>query len=124
MISSKRLVSLALCAGFAVGVATAAHAQLGDSVYVRTHYDKTDYMVPVRDGVRLFTIVYTPKDASQKYPIILQRTCPVLDGDYRRTDGEPVFVKVPAPNDEVLQARLHKGRRPPGEAAEPARPAA
>ena len=26
---------------------------------------------------------------------------------YRRTDGEPVFVEVPAPTDEALQALLH-----------------
>ena len=34
--------------------------------------------------------------------------CLVLDGIYRRTDGEPVFVEVPAPTDEDLQAVLHK----------------
>ena len=34
--------------------------------------------------------------------------CLVLDGVYRRTDGEPVFVEVPAPTDEELQALLHK----------------
>ena len=32
----------------------------------------------------------------------------MLDGVYRRTDGEPVFVEVPAPTDEALQALLHK----------------
>ena len=34
--------------------------------------------------------------------------CLVLDGVYRRTEGEPVFVEVPAPTDEALQALLHK----------------
>ena len=34
--------------------------------------------------------------------------CLVLDGVYRRTDGEPLFVEVPAPTDEELQAVLHK----------------
>ena len=34
--------------------------------------------------------------------------CLVLDGVYRRTEGEPVFVEVPAPTDEQLQALLHK----------------
>ena len=34
--------------------------------------------------------------------------CLVLDGVYRRTDGEPVFVEVPAPNYETLRAVLHK----------------
>ena len=32
----------------------------------------------------------------------------MLDGVYRRTEGEPVFVAVPAPTDEALQALLHK----------------
>jgi len=34
--------------------------------------------------------------------------CLVLDGVYRRTDGELVFVEVPALTDEDLQALLHK----------------
>ena len=34
--------------------------------------------------------------------------CLVLDGVYRRTDGDPVFVEVSAPSDEALQALLHK----------------
>jgi hypothetical protein len=32
----------------------------------------------------------------------------LLDGVYRRTDGEPVFVEIPAPTDEELQVLLHK----------------
>ena len=31
-------------------------------------------MVPMRDGVRLFTQVYSPKDVTQTYPILLMRT--------------------------------------------------
>ena len=35
--------------------------------------------------------------------------CLVLDGVYRRgTDSEPVFVELPAPTDEALQAVLYK----------------
>ena len=37
--------------------------------------------------------------------------CLVLDGVYRcDTEGEPVFVEVPAPTDEALQAVLHSKR--------------
>jgi len=44
---------------------------------VRTHYQKYEYQIPMRDGTRLFTIVYVPKNASatNKYPMIMQRTC-------------------------------------------------
>ena len=47
--------------------------------------------------------------------------CLVLDGVYRRTDGEPVFVEVAAPTDEALQALLHKiiGRLTAGRAGWP-----
>jgi uncharacterized protein len=46
-----------------------------DSVYVREHYDKIEYQIPMRDGVSLFTVVYLPKDKSRQYPILLNRTC-------------------------------------------------
>lgn len=52
-----------------------AHAQKVDSTYMRAHYDKSTYRIEMRDGIKLYTIVYTPKDQSQKYPILLSRTC-------------------------------------------------
>ncbi len=42
--------------------------------YARAHYTKYDYRIPMRDGVKLFTSVYVPKDTSQPYPMIMQRT--------------------------------------------------
>jgi putative CocE/NonD family hydrolase len=42
--------------------------------YTHAHYTKFDYRIPMRDGVKLFTSVYVPKDSSQKYPILMQRT--------------------------------------------------
>jgi putative CocE/NonD family hydrolase len=46
-----------------------------DSIYVRGHYDKAEYNIPMRDGKKLFTIVYTPKDQSKQWPILMNRTC-------------------------------------------------
>jgi putative CocE/NonD family hydrolase len=54
--------------------ADAGLAAQGPPFDVRAHYDKADYMVPMRDGVRLFTIVYTPKDTTRTYPILMVRT--------------------------------------------------
>jgi putative CocE/NonD family hydrolase len=42
--------------------------------YFHAHYTKYEYQIPMRDTVRLFTAVYTPKDASREYPILLLRT--------------------------------------------------
>jgi uncharacterized protein len=41
---------------------------------VKAKYTKYEYRIPMRDGKRLFTAVYVPKDDSQKYPIMLNRT--------------------------------------------------
>ncbi len=41
---------------------------------VKAHYTKYEYRIPMRDGVRLFTAVYVPKDQTQRYPILLTRT--------------------------------------------------
>lgn len=46
-----------------------------DSLYVREHYQKSEYQVPMRDGKKLFTVVYMPKDQSKKWPILMNRTC-------------------------------------------------
>jgi putative CocE/NonD family hydrolase len=42
--------------------------------YFHANYTKYEYMVPMRDGVRLFTSAYVPKDTSKNYPILLIRT--------------------------------------------------
>ena len=44
--------------------------------YIRSHYAKFEYRIPMRDGVRLFTSVYVPNDAGEKkrYPILMSRT--------------------------------------------------
>jgi putative CocE/NonD family hydrolase len=39
-----------------------------------TRFDKTEVMIPMRDGIRLHTEIYTPKDATQPLPIIFERT--------------------------------------------------
>ena len=45
--------------------------------YVEEHYSKQEVYVTMRDGVQLFTAIYTPKDAgaAKKYPLMMQRTC-------------------------------------------------
>ena len=69
-----------------------------DSAFVRANYTKHEYRVPMRDGVKLFTIVYTPKDAgaSTRYPIVMQRTCysvaPYGPDAYAATIGPDPFM--------------------------------
>jgi len=41
---------------------------------LRDHYTKREVLIPMRDGVKLFTAIYTPKRVSRAYPILMQRT--------------------------------------------------
>lgn len=56
-------------------------------------YIKTERMIPMRDGVKLFTAIYLPKDSSQQYPILMQRT-PYSVAPY----GEQNFRRILGPN--------------------------
>jgi len=52
-----------------------------EAAYIKEHYVKTQAYIPMRDGVKLFCTIYSPKDQSQKYPIIMTRT-PYAVGPY------------------------------------------
>jgi uncharacterized protein len=41
---------------------------------VREHYTKYEYSIPMRDGKKLFTAIYVPKDSSHSYPFLMDRT--------------------------------------------------
>jgi putative CocE/NonD family hydrolase len=45
-----------------------------DASAVKARYAKTEYQIAMRDGKRLFTVVYTPRDTTKRYPIMLTRT--------------------------------------------------
>lgn len=59
---------------------TAQQAPSG-AVRVREHYTKYEFQVPMRDGARLFTSIYVPKDTSKTYPFLVTRT-PYSVGPY------------------------------------------
>ena len=70
-------VVVAFCVGHsAEGQQPASHAE-----YIRSHYTKYEYRIPMRDGKRLFTSVYIPNNRSAQYPILLFRT-PYSVGPY------------------------------------------
>ncbi len=79
------------------------HAALGQGLdQVKAHYTKYEYRIPMRDGKKLFTAVYVPKDQDQRYPILLTRTpysCRALRR--RSVPGQPRPVAA------VRQGRLH-----------------
>ena len=64
-------------------------AQDIDSTWVVNNYTKKEVMIPMRDGVKLFTTIYAPKDFSEKHPIIITRT-PYSCAPY----GEDKFASI------------------------------
>ncbi len=68
--------------------------------YVRAHYTKYEYRIPMRDGKRLMTEVYVPKDASGgPYPFLVNRT-PYNVEPY----GEDKYEEHLGPSDEFEKA--------------------
>jgi putative CocE/NonD family hydrolase len=71
-----------------------------DAYQPRDHYTKYEFRVPVRDGKKLFTVVYAPKDTTKRYPVLMTRT-PYGCGPYG-VDRDNV-ARV-APNEDFLKA--------------------
>ena len=59
--------------------------------FIRANYTKYEFKIAMRDGVKLFTSVYVPKDASEPWPILLDRTpysvAPYGEDNYRANLG-------------------------------------
>jgi putative CocE/NonD family hydrolase len=78
----RPLSHLALCMALAFGSGSALAANLAQAAAdapaakrnLRETYTKYEYQVPMRDGVKLFTVVYVPKDSSRSYPFLVNRT--------------------------------------------------
>lgn len=62
--------------------------------YIQENYTKKELFITMRDGVKLFTQVYEPKDTSKKYPVMLFRT-PYSIRNY----GEDVYPSRLGPNE-------------------------
>ncbi len=54
--------------------AFASFAQNADSAWFVNNYTKMETYIPMRDGVKLFTSIYIPKDMSSKHPFLMGRT--------------------------------------------------
>ena len=66
--------------------------------YVAENYTKQEVRIKMRDGLELFTAIYSPKDTSKKYPIVMQRT-PYNCAPY----GPDQFKRSIAPNETMMK---------------------
>ncbi|MGI8923082.1 MAG: CocE/NonD family hydrolase [Fimbriimonadales bacterium] len=68
----------------ALGAVSLGAAQ--ETFNARGAYTKREVQIPMRDGVKLFTSLYIPKDTKQKYPFMMVRT-PYSVGPYGTSFG-------------------------------------
>ncbi len=81
---------------FALILSSGVTAQ--ETASVKDLYTKSEHQIAMRDGVKLFTSIYAPKDTSQKYPIMMMRTpysvAPYGPENYRAQLGpSPMFIR-------------------------------
>lgn len=69
-----------------------------DNTFVKENFTKKEVYIPMRDGVKLFTSIYIPKDIAKnnKYPFLMQRTCysvaPYGEDQYRPSLGPNKYL--------------------------------
>ncbi|MEO6404654.1 MAG: CocE/NonD family hydrolase [Ferruginibacter sp.] len=77
-------------------ISAASFAQTDN--YIKENFLKIDTTISMRDGVKLYTVIYIPKSTTEKYAFLIQRTpysaAPYGDTSYtRRLGPNPVLMK-------------------------------
>lgn len=90
IISISLLVLLSLLPFHTGSAESSAYIQTN----IKTNFAKSEYQIPMRDGKRLFTVLYSPKDTSQTYPMLMQRT-PYGSGPYGSETYKGAFGPSP-----------------------------
>lgn len=69
-----------------------------ETSYARDNYTKKEVTIEMRDGIKLHTTIYAPKDTSKTYPILMMRT-PYSCRPY----GEDVYKTNLGPNKYLME---------------------
>jgi uncharacterized protein len=70
-----------------------AKAQTIDTTWLTQNYTKQEVLISMRDGVKLYTIIYAPKDQTEKHPILMMRT-PYSVAPYEQNKFSPRLYKT------------------------------
>ena len=66
--------------------------------YVEQHYNKKEVEISMRDGIKLYTTIYSPKDTTKTYPILMMRT-PYSSKPY----GKDELKEKIGPNEHLMK---------------------
>lgn len=95
----RRLAAVLLAAGgLTIFISALGYAQPAHSV--KDDYIKREAYIPMRDGKKLYTAIYSPRDESRPYPFLMERT-PYSAGPY----GEGAYPGSLGPNPALLQEK-------------------
>ncbi len=72
---------------FCLSFRQTSYCQPGNSVanFIKGNYNKLDTTITMHDGIKLYTILYIPKDQSRQYPFLIERT-PYSAGPYGKNN--------------------------------------
>ena len=90
----KILLSLVIFAGIQT------NAQQLTKDFVKENFTKIDTTIAMRDGKKLYTVIYVPKDVSEKYPFLMERT-PYSAGPY----GDTSYPRRIGPDSNLLKEK-------------------
>jgi uncharacterized protein len=76
-------------------------AAQSQSNFVKENFTKMDTTITMRDGVKLYTVIYIPKDVSQSYPFLMERT-PYSAGPY----GITAYPNQIGPNETLMKEKF------------------
>ena len=76
----------------------ACQAPANDPDYVKHNYDKTEVDIPMRDGKKLHTVIYAPKDHSHSWPFLMERS-PYGSGPY----GDTLYKRNLGPSGRLMR---------------------
>ncbi len=68
--------------------------------FVKENFIKIDTTILMRDGIKLYTVIYVPKDDLQPYPFLLERT-PYSAGPY----GDTLYANAIGPNETLMKEK-------------------
>ncbi len=71
-----------------------------DTNFVKKNYTKMDTVIKMRDGIKLYTVIYIPKDETQQYPFLMERT-PYSSAPYGRNN----YSKQIGPNMQLAKEK-------------------
>ena len=91
----KKIILSFCCIAFLNDIAIA------QTNFVKENFAKMDTTISMRDGVKLYTVIYIPKDQTRTYPFLMERT-PYSAGPY----GDTLYPNAIGPNETLMKEQF------------------